>query len=366
MSRRRTPTTIVSIHATALDLPMSEPFEIAGGTQSRVENVLVRVLLADGTLGWGECAPLPAFNGETQASTMKAVRRAAQHLLGQDAARPLAVARRLESRLGRHGAARAGLEMAALDAWARHARMPLWAYFGGAEAQLFTDVTVAIVPPGRAAAAARRIRRMGIGTIKIKVGKDIDGDVGRVLAVAGAAPTARLILDANQGYDASDALRVLAILRRRGVRPALFEQPVAKDDWDGMAKVDREGCVPVAADETVSGRDDAWRLVKRRAASVVNVKLMKYGIAEAVEVASIARAAGLGLMIGAMIESPLALACAAQFAAGLGGFSFVDLDTSLWFARHPMRGLGFGKGGVYDVTTVESGVGVAPVKAGSP
>ena len=339
---------------------MSEPFEIAGGTQSRVENALVRVRLRDKTIGWGECAPLPAFNGETQASTLAAVRRAASALVGRDAARPLDVARALEKTLGRRGAARAGLEMAALDAWGRRTRMPLWAYFGGAERSVATDVTVAIVPPRQAAAAARRILSLGIRTIKVKVGKDVDGDIARVLAVAGAAPKASLILDANQGYLAKDALAALTRLRRRGVRPVLFEQPVAKDDWDSMAKVDREGGVPVAADETVSGRDDVWRLAKKRAASVVNVKLMKYGIAEAAEVAATARAAGLGLMIGAMIESPLALACAAQFAAGLGGFRFVDLDTSLWFARHPMRGLTFGKGGVYDVATVRAGVGVEP------
>ena len=360
---RPSPTTIVDVAATPLTLPMSEPFEIAGGTQSRVENVLVKVRLRDGTVGWGECAPLPAFNGETQSSTLAAVRRAAGLLVGRDAARPLDVARLLERKLGSRGAARAGLEMAALDAWARRSRMPLWAYFGGAQTSVATDVTVAIVPPAQAALAAKKILRLGIGTIKIKIGKDVDDDVARVLAVFGVAPKARLILDANQGYTVKDALTALAALRRRGVRPALFEQPVAKDDWDGMAKVDREGKVPVAADETVSCRGDVWRLVKKRAASVVNVKLMKYGIAEAAEVAATARAAGLGLMIGAMIESPLALACAAQFAAGLGGFDYVDLDTSLWFAKHPMRGLTFGKGGVYDVTTVSAGVGVAPVTA---
>ncbi|MBI4347879.1 MAG: dipeptide epimerase [Elusimicrobia bacterium] len=342
---------------------MREPFEIAGGTQSRVENVLVRVRLKSGARGWGECAPLPAFNGEDQASTLAAVRRAAEELIGQDAARPLAVARRLEHRLGRRGAARAGLEMAALDAWARHARFPLWTYFGGAEALLHTDVTVAIVGPKAAASAARRISRMGIGTIKIKIGKDVESDVERVLAVVGAAPRARLILDANQGYTPAQALGMLRALRRRGVRPALFEQPVAKDDWDGMARVDRDGGVPVAADETVSSREDAWRLARSKAASVVNVKLMKYGISEALEIAAVAKAAGLGLMIGAMIESPLALWCAAQFAGGLGGFSFVDLDTSLWFARHPMRGPGLGRGGAYDVARVRVGTGITPKRA---
>ncbi|MCX5787477.1 MAG: dipeptide epimerase [Elusimicrobia bacterium] len=353
-------TTIVAVDARPLTLPMREPFEIAGGAQTRVENVVVRVRLKGGTAGFGEAAPLPAFNGETQASTLKAVRGAAPALIGEDAARPLLLARKIEERLGRLGAARAGLEMASLDAWSRRARFPLWAYFGGAETRLATDVTVAIVPPHEAARAARRIRRLGVKTIKIKIGRDPDDDVARVLAVSRAAPKARLLLDANQGYTAAQALAVLRALSRWGVKPALFEQPVAKDDWDGMARVDREGGVPVAADESVSGREDAWRLARVRAASVVNVKLMKYGIAEAAEVAAIARAAGLGLMIGAMIESSLGLGCAAHLAAGLGGFAFVDLDTALWFTRDPMRGLKLGPGGTYDLSAVKAGVGVAP------
>ena len=358
-----TSTTIVAVDAQPLTLPMREAFEIAGGAQTRVENVLVRVRLKGGTVGFGEAAPLPAFNGETQSSTLKAVRRAASALLGEDAARPARLARKIEDRLGRAGAARAGLEMAALDAWARRARFPLYSYFGGAETRLATDVTVAIVPPEAAALAARRIAAMGVGTIKIKIGKDPDDDVARVLAVSVAAPKARLMLDANQGYTAQQALAVLRRLARRGIKPVLFEQPVAKDDWDGIAQVDREGGVPVAADESVSGREDAWRLAKRRAASVINVKLMKYGLFEAAEVAAVARAAGLGLMIGAMIESSLGLGCAAHFAAGLGGFSFVDLDTSLWFARDPMRGLKLGPAGLYDLAAVKAGIGVSPSPA---
>ena len=96
------------------------------------------------------------------------------------------------------------------------------------------------------------------------------------------------------------------------------------------------------------------------APNLVNVKLMKCGLLEAWDIALICRAAGLGLMIGGMVESPLAMAAAAHLAAGLGGFSFVDLDTPLWFARNPMRGVQFGRGGVYDLSRVKAGIGVVP------
>lgn len=361
MSSPRSASAILSASARRLDAPMREPFEIASARRSRVENVLVSVRLADGTAGFGECAPLDAFSGETQATALKAAREAAERLPGQDAARPLPLARRLEEELSGHPSVRAGVEMAVLDARARQLRTPLWACFGGASDRVTTDVTVTILPPGKAAAAARRLARQGIRTIKIKVGREPEEDLLRVLAVAAAAPRARLLVDANQGYDAGTALRLLRRLRARGVRPALFEQPVPKGDLEGMAKVLKDGGIPVAADESASCREDVWRLARKKAASVVNVKLMKLGVAEALDAARAARAAGLGLMMGGMIESRLAMGCAAHFAAGLGGFEFIDLDTSLWLSRDPMAGgPRVGPGGLYDLSRVRAGIGVRP------
>jgi L-alanine-DL-glutamate epimerase-like enolase superfamily enzyme len=185
-------------------------------------------------------------------------------------------------------------------------------------------------------------------------------DEARVRAALRGAPRSRLILDANQGYAPKQAVELVRRLRRRGIRPDLFEQPVEKKDWEGLARVERDGGVPVAADESVASREDALELARARACSVVNVKLMKCGLLEAWDIALICRAAGLGLMIGGMVESSLAMACAAHLAAGVGGFSFIDLDTPLWFARDPMKGLKLGRGGVYDLARVKAGVGVAP------
>ncbi|MDE2491650.1 MAG: dipeptide epimerase, partial [Elusimicrobia bacterium] len=231
---------------------------------------------------------------------------------------------------------------------------------GGAETRVRSDVTVTIVPPEAAAAAARRIRAFGARTIKIKVGRDPDDDAARVAAVAAAAPRLALTLDANQGYGPRESLALLRRLRARGIRIAMFEQPAAAKDWDGLARVARLGGVPVAADESVGGRADALGLARRRAVSVLNLKLMKTGLLEAWDCALIARASGLGLMIGGMIETSLSMACAAHFAAGLGGFSFVDLDTPLWLADDPTRGLRLGRGGVYDLARVRAGIGVVP------
>ncbi|MFI5345876.1 MAG: enolase C-terminal domain-like protein [Elusimicrobiota bacterium] len=341
---------------------LAESFEIAGGTAHEHAGVFVRLTLKDGTVGHGEASPLTAFNGETAAGALTAIRRAGRAWLGRDGAawRPRLV--ELEDALPKGaGAARAALGMALLDAWTRRAGLPLRALFGGAETRVTSDVTVTILPPEAAAAAARRIRAFGVRTVKIKVGKDPESDAARVAAVAAVDPRFTLMLDANQGYGPRESLQLLRLLRKRGLRIAQFEQPAAADDWDGLARVARLGGVPVAADESVRGRADALGLTRSGAVSVLNLKLMKMGILEAWDCALIARAGGLGLMIGGMIETSLAMACAAHFAAGVGGFGVVDLDTPLWLKRDPTRGLRIARGGVYDLAPVRRGIGVTPI-----
>jgi L-alanine-DL-glutamate epimerase-like enolase superfamily enzyme len=352
---------IAAVDARPFRAELAESFEIAGGAAHVHEGVFVRVRLRDGTAGWGEASPMAAFNGETPAGALSAARRAGRRWLGRDGAAWRARLTELEEALPRGaGAARAALGMALLDAWTRRCGLPLRALFGGAQTRVTSDVTVTIVPPEAAERAARRIRALGVRAIKIKVGKDPADDAARVAAVAAVDPRFTLTLDANQGYGPRQSLDLLRRLRARGIRPALFEQPAAADDWDGLARVARLGRVPVAADESVRGRADAWGLARRGAVQVLNVKLMKMGLLEAWDVALIARACGLGLMIGGMIETSLAMGCAAHFAAGLGGFRFVDLDTPLWLRRDPTRGLRLARGGVYDLSRVRAGIGVEP------
>ncbi|MFI5361969.1 MAG: enolase C-terminal domain-like protein [Elusimicrobiota bacterium] len=352
---------IVEVSARPFGAELVVPFEIAGGTARRHDGVFVRVRLRDGTLGHGEASPMAAFNGETPRSALAAIRRAGNAWLGRDASAWRARLAELETSLPKGaGAARAGLGMALLDAWTRRAALPLRALFGGAGSRVVSDVTVTILPAEAAAEAARRIRAFGVRTVKIKVGKDPESDAARVAAVAAVDPRFTLTLDANQGYGPSESLRLLRLLRKRGLRIAMFEQPAAADDWDGLARVARLGGVPVAADESLRGRGDALGLSRRGAVSVLNLKLMKMGLLEAWDCALIARASGLGLMIGGMIETSLAMVCAAHFAAGIGGFGVVDLDTPLWLKREPTRGLRLLHGGIYDLSGVRAGIGVTP------
>src|SRR5262245_6803990 len=116
---------VTALLATALDIELSEPFGIASGTQLAANNVLVRAVLEDGSVGFGEAAPFPAVSGETQAQTLDTLANAAPLVVGRDALRWRKIAWELAEFAPNAPAARAAIEMALLDALARRAGLSL-------------------------------------------------------------------------------------------------------------------------------------------------------------------------------------------------------------------------------------------------
>jgi L-Ala-D/L-Glu epimerase len=351
-----TPARIVSVDTEVLELELTEPFGIAGGSQDLAAIVLVRVLLEDGTVGLGEAAPLPAYNGERVSDALGAIAAARPRLLGENARAWRQRALDLREPARGSASARCALETALCDALARQSGMSLYEWFGGSSPPaLVTDVTIPIVPPEIARLAAERWSALGFRTLKVKIGAG--ADLERIRAVHAGAPEAALVLDANGGLHASQALELVDALGREGVSIALFEQPVHQLDWEGLVGVAER--VRVALDESVVSARDALVAVRRLGAPhVINVKLMKSGIAEALDIVAIARAGGMSLMIGGMLESSLAMSASACFAAGLGGFEFADLDTPLFMLRSPLTG-GFGlHADRIDVSVIGRGHGV--------
>jgi L-alanine-DL-glutamate epimerase-like enolase superfamily enzyme len=346
-----------------LDIPLHTPFGISGGAQAMANNVLVGLEIDGGLVGYGEAAPLPPYNGETQAQALAALQAAQSWLVG----RPVDDWRGLAEEFRRRGGAACGsaqcaFEMALLDALTRRDGVPLWKFFGGRGTTLETDMTVTTGSPEQARADARAIRARGIRMIKVKVGgaKGAAYDLARLSAIHEVAPDSPLILDGNAGVSRADATALVNGLRARGIQPALLEQWLAKDDLAGMKALGEESGWPVAADEAVCSGADAQKIADSKSAQFLNIKLMKAGIATALDIAAVAKRTGLGLMIGGNVESILAMTVSACFAAGQGGFTFADLDTPLFMATNPFNG-GFNlDGGKISVAPIEVGHGVVP------
>ncbi len=346
---------IERIEAHPLSLPLLLPFSISTGAQAQADNVLVRVFLSGGIVGLGEAAPFPAVNGETQAQALEALEALDRALRGRDAGRLAALPTGSECK-----SAQCAVEVALLDAFCRAHGLSMWRYFGGQARVLLTDFTVTTGTAEAAQKAAARIVERGFTTLKLKVGGvPLDVDEARIEAVVRAAPGAELILDGNCAFSgAGEVLRLCRTAERVGGRVVLIEQPFSREDEASQAELAAKSAVPVAADESVASVGDVVRIAERKLAQIVNLKPMKSGFFAARDMAIIARALGLGTMIGAMVETELALSASACLAAGLGGVQFCDLDTHMFLAESPMRGGFRQEGPRLDLSSIHLGHGV--------
>lgn len=332
---------ITSIIAEPLHLELHEPFRISTGVQPRGDNVLVRLTLENGIVGLGEAAPVPHIMNETADATMTTIRDAEQLIKGNDVRRWRSLAEELKRAYPQMGAARAAIEMAMLDALGQLHRIPLWCLFGGKLDRLYTDMTITAGDMAHAERSAIAIQKRGIRTIKIKIGAvSVEEDIERLVAIHRAVPTLRLFVDANGAHTVDQAQRFCVAMKDHRIAIALFEQPFARGTdaklWHELHRAAPE--IPLCADEDCHFALDVLRIVETRSAQYINIKLTKCGIVESLAMWHIAKSAGLGLMIGGMVESILAMSCSAHFAAGLGGFDFVDLDTPMFITNSPFEG----------------------------
>ncbi len=226
-----------------------------------------------------------------------------------------------------------------LDALCRAAGLPLWGFWGGADLrERETDITIPIADREQTVTRACGWYKRGFRLFKTKIGTDVDEDVRRVEALHRALPNVSFIADANQGYTRAESRAFVKAVRRFGGNLLLLEQPVAKDDLESLAALRHEAGVPVAADESVRSLEDAKRLARAQAVDFLNIKITKSGVLAALEIAAFARAAGLRLMIGGMVETRVAMGCAFALVLGVGGFDLLDLDTPLLLAADPVKG----------------------------
>lgn len=222
--------------------------------------------------------------------------------------------------------ARFAVETAVIDARCRDLGIPMAELFGGTAEPVETDMTIPIVNDGEAEERAAAAATEGYEHLKVKTGSNIEADIDRVLAVADGAPAANIKIDANQGWTVPETIRFAEEMRDHGVVLDLIEQPVHHSDIQGLAKASQQVPVPIAADESLFTPADAIRLVREDAVDVMNLKLGKSALVDALTIVNIAEAANLELMIGCMLESAVAIHTAAHLVAGTDAFSYVDLD----------------------------------------
>lgn len=320
-------------------IPMLRPFRIALGTVHDHEAVLARVTLSDGTQGWGEAAPDLAITGETWRTALAILEHEIKpRATGRDALSYKELWNELDRVILGHASAKAAVDIAVHDALARHAGLPLNALLGRMVSQLETTQTVGLEDRGETIRQARALHEQGVTRMKIKIGGDSREDVERIRAVRqDLGDDLSLTVDANQGYSARQAIHVMKKLEPFDID--FCEQPVHWGDLDGLAEVRKNSPIPIMADESVHSPRDALEVVRRRAADMINIKLMKSGgIHAARQIAAIAEAAGLPCMVGCMIETRIGISAGCHFATAHSIVKYADLDGHTTLKVDPAKG----------------------------
>jgi L-alanine-DL-glutamate epimerase-like enolase superfamily enzyme len=299
--------------------PIAGAFAISRGVKT--EAAVVVAELRDGDhVGRGECVPYPRY-GETVDGVASAIA----------ALRP-DIARGLDRQALQHamapGAARNALDCALWDLAAKRSGRPAHELATLPPLQpLTTAFTISLAAPEAMAAAAAKAAARTL--LKIKLGGA--GDPARIAAVRHAAPHARLIVDANEGWTAGNLQENLAACAQAGV--ALVEQPLPSNGDAALADIARP--IPVCADESAHATASLAALVGKYDA--VNIKLDKTGgLTEALAMGRVAQDMGFALMVGCMVATSLAMAPAVLVAQRA---QIVDLDGPLLLAGDRAHGL---------------------------
>lgn len=332
---------ITEIRCHRVSAPLHTPFVTALRRTTTVESLLVEIVDADGRSGWGEAPQVWQVTGESVASAEACVDGPLSFLVGRDPDDVTGLAHEVADAVPGNTNAKAAIDIALHDLAAQRLGVPLVRLLGGTARIIATDVTLSAGSPAELADAARARVKDGFSVLKAKVGTSARDDVARVQAIRQAVgPDVTIRLDANQGWTPREAVRIIRNLEDAGATIELVEQPVPAHDVTGLAWVNDRVDTPILADEAVFGIRDLTTVIRQRAADIINVKLAKCGgISQARTLLELARAHGLGTMVGSMMETPVGIGAAASMAAAFGTSVVNDLDAAWWLEESPVEGV---------------------------
>ncbi len=354
---------IAELQVGSLSLPLAHPFKTALRTVERIEDVVVRVIGDDGSMGYGEAPPTAVITGDTTGSILCAIQDYIRPaILGMELDDLDAVMTKLNGCMVHNTTPKAAVDMALYDLWAKGQGKPLYQLLGGAKTSFETDITISVNPVDEMVRDSLEAVEKGFSILKVKVGKEGAADVERIAAIrAAVGANITLRVDANQGWTAEQSVSIIKAMEDKGLDIQLVEQPVPALDLAGLKYVTGQVSTPILADEAVFSPTDAANIIALHAADYINIKLMKTGgIWNALKICDLAQRHGVECMIGCMLESQVSVAAAAHLCAAKGCVTMADLDGPSLCATPPLPG-----GPIFDGAKVhmsqDPGVGVRDI-----
>ncbi len=331
---------ILEVRHFRLDMALAVPYTIAYETVSRAANIVIELKTDGGLSGWGCAAPDLAVTGESAEQVSSAAGTViADLLVGEN---PFEIARLthlLKQHLPQRPATMAMVDIALHDLLARKAGLPLYQLLGGFRDKIATSVTIGIISVEETLEKAAEHLRDGFTIIKLKGGLNLDEDVEKILKLRElCGPGFGLRFDANQGFSVEQSIHFMQQVSGAGLE--IIEQPTSRKKDRSLGLATQATSVPVMADESVRTLSDAFRLAADQRMDMINIKLMKMGgIFESLHINSVAKAAGLEVMVGCLDECALGISAGLHFALSRANIEFADLDGHLDLLDDPFAGL---------------------------
>lgn len=330
---------ITEIEIYKLTIPLIQPFITSLGMDAFAKNVLVRIKTNSGFIGFGECSPYMAINGESQDTCFIVGQYFAKALKGKNPLDIEANIQLMDDIIYGNTCIKSAFDIALFDIASQHAVLPLYKFLGGEKNKtIATDYTVSIGNIEKMAADALDVKNQGYPAIKVKLGKDGKTDVLRIKAIREAVGNDIPIrIDANQGWTVEEAILTLNELAPFNIEHC--EEPIARWNFMQLPRIKKESPIPIMADESCGDHHDVERLIQLQACDYMNIKLCKSGgIFKGLKMVRLAENAGIHLQVGAMIESRLAMTAFAHFALSSDAIVHYDFDTALMFSQDPVSG----------------------------
>lgn len=331
---------IQSIRTWNADLGNKRPYTIAFKTIDEVRNAFVLITLENGLTGIGAGNPSEYVTGESFEDCLAALtEERLSFLVGRDLHEFYGLLSEVQEKLGRTPAACAAVDIALHDAFTKSLQVPLVKFLGQQVDALPTSITIGIKNVEETIRDAEEYLNVGFRILKIKLGKDLEEDIGRLVRLREVyGPTPVLRIDANQGYNPKQAMEFFR--RTRLLNLELIEQPLPANAVDEMRSLPGEVRTRLAADESLLTAEDAIRLLSPApACGIFNIKLMKCGgIHEARKIAAVAESSGIDLFWGCNDESIVSITAALHTAYASPHTRYIDLDGSLDLVHDVVEG----------------------------
>lgn len=337
---------IALIEVFSLKLPFVTEFKISrgsvGGPAAGAPHVYIRITADTGDVGWGESRPSPRWSYETQESVVTTIRKyLAPVLIGMDAGDFDAIHAAMDREIAPgitvgQPVAKSGIDMALQDLNARRAKVPLHTFLQAVPPSMVRlSYLVSVDSPEKAEKATAEARAAGYKGFKVKIGMQPSLDVDILKAVKSAADGAYLWADANQAYTVEDAIELSRQMADMGCD--VLEQPVAANDFLGLAELVDRAAVPIAVDETVFSVGDLDQLIRMKALNALVIKVSKMaGLTGARKCIERALDSGIWLLGSGLTETRLGLTASAHLYAAFGVEIPVDLNGPQFLADDPV------------------------------